>query len=408
MTRAQLNEIINNGENSGIEFKRDDVKPEQLPRECVALANLKGGMILLGVEDNGVISGLTKQKEELERWIMGTVFFRYIQPTVIPFYEEVILEDNKRVGIIKIEQGTSKPYAVKLNDKFEFYIRAGSTSRPATREQIIRLSQEGGMIHVESLAVSGTSFDDINLEIFRQFYNKNYGENIKMDDKETLIEKLTQLDMLVKSSVSGLVCSIAGILLFGRDPRKYLYQSGMRLIAYPSLEPDIDASVDTEINGCLAEMKDEFGNILFPGLITKIEQRLQLIIYHEKLENGGFKRIGEWDYPIDVLRELIVNSFVHRDWSMTIQNRIEIFPNRIEITSRGALPNSQTIEKILAGTQYPRNNILLKTIKDLGFMEDRGLGIRRKVIPVLKEKKFPDPVFEATEDYFKITIYKYL
>ena len=99
MTKAELNEIINNGENSGIEFKRDDVKPEQLARECVALANLKGGMILLGVEDNGVISGLTKQKEELERWIMDTVFFRYIQPTVIPYYEEIIVGDNKRIGI---------------------------------------------------------------------------------------------------------------------------------------------------------------------------------------------------------------------------------------------------------------------------------------------------------------------
>ncbi|WP_174526090.1 AlbA family DNA-binding domain-containing protein, partial [Herbaspirillum rubrisubalbicans] len=60
MLRTELLEIIANGENSGVEFKRDDVRPEQLAKEIVALANLRGGMILLGVEDDGVISGIQR------------------------------------------------------------------------------------------------------------------------------------------------------------------------------------------------------------------------------------------------------------------------------------------------------------------------------------------------------------
>lgn len=72
MLRTELLEIIANGENSGVEFKRDDIRPEQLAKEVVALANLRGGLILLGVEDDGSISGINR--ENLEEWVMTSVF----------------------------------------------------------------------------------------------------------------------------------------------------------------------------------------------------------------------------------------------------------------------------------------------------------------------------------------------
>lgn len=64
MLKSELLELIANGENSGVEFKRDDIRPEQLAREIVALANFQGGRVLLGVEDDGGISGI--QREDLE------------------------------------------------------------------------------------------------------------------------------------------------------------------------------------------------------------------------------------------------------------------------------------------------------------------------------------------------------
>ena len=59
MLKLELLEIIQNGENSGVEFKRDNIRPEQLAKEAVGMANLQGGMILLGVEDDGAITGIT-------------------------------------------------------------------------------------------------------------------------------------------------------------------------------------------------------------------------------------------------------------------------------------------------------------------------------------------------------------
>ena len=94
MLKAELFEIIANGENSGIEFKRDDIRPEHLAKEIVSMANLNGGKILLGVEDDGSISGI--QRTDLETWIMDTVFRHYVHPMLIPYYEVIKLDTAQK------------------------------------------------------------------------------------------------------------------------------------------------------------------------------------------------------------------------------------------------------------------------------------------------------------------------
>jgi len=130
MLKTELFEIIANGENSGIEFKRDNVRPEQLAREVVAMANFHGGKIFLGVEDDGSISGV--QRPNLEEWVMQVVLDK-IHPMILPYYEEVKLNDDKTVAVISFPQGVSKPYVVRNRGREDVYIRAGSTTRLATR-----------------------------------------------------------------------------------------------------------------------------------------------------------------------------------------------------------------------------------------------------------------------------------
>ncbi|MEI8181367.1 MAG: ATP-binding protein [Desulfomonile sp.] len=83
MTRAELFEIIQNGENSGVEFKRDDIRPDSLAREMAALLNLEGGYILLGVEDDGTVSRLIHDPKKAEEWVME-VARTHVQPVLIP------------------------------------------------------------------------------------------------------------------------------------------------------------------------------------------------------------------------------------------------------------------------------------------------------------------------------------
>jgi ATP-dependent DNA helicase RecG len=102
-TRTELLESITNGENSGVEFKRDVIENHALAKELVAFSNLSGGMVLLGVEDDGSVSGVTRQN--LEEWVM-TACRDKIKPPIIPFFEIVRkIEPGKDVAIVRVTRG---------------------------------------------------------------------------------------------------------------------------------------------------------------------------------------------------------------------------------------------------------------------------------------------------------------
>lgn len=160
VTRQDLEALIAAGESSGVEFKRDDIPSEQLARELVALANFRGGVVLLGVEDDGTVTGLTRP--DVEPWVMNTVIARYVHPQILPWYEEVPWDGDLRVAVVRVGPGTAKPYVLRHGDREDIYVRVGSTSRRATREQQARLFESGGLLHAELLPVSGTALSDLD------------------------------------------------------------------------------------------------------------------------------------------------------------------------------------------------------------------------------------------------------
>src|SRR5271157_357531 len=103
VTRTELLEIIANRENSGVEFKRDEVANHDLAKELVAFSNFEGGMVLLGVEDDGTIWGVTRAN--LEEWVMTTCRDK-IRPAIIPFFETVRnFEPGKDVAVVRVTRG---------------------------------------------------------------------------------------------------------------------------------------------------------------------------------------------------------------------------------------------------------------------------------------------------------------
>lgn len=136
MLKSELLELIANGENSGVEFKRDDIQPEKLAKEIVALANFQGGRVILGVEDDGVISGL--KRDNTQEWVLN-VFRDNIFPQIISFYEEIKIDNQLRVAIITVASGVSKPYTLKYNNREDTYIRMGDRSELTSREQQLRI-----------------------------------------------------------------------------------------------------------------------------------------------------------------------------------------------------------------------------------------------------------------------------
>ena len=230
MTKTELLELISNGENSRVEFKRDDLRPEQLAKEVVALANVQGGRILLGVDDDGTITGI--QRDDLERWVMDTVFGRHVHPMIIPFYEEVRVDDQRRVAVVTVNQGTTKPYVVRYKDREDVYIRLGSTSRLATREQQARLYALGGMLYADRLPLSGSGLADLSQDRLREYLSSIMRDRTLPANDGESHARLCSLDFMTERDGGPAVCTIAGLVLFGRAPRRLLPQGGIRWMAF--------------------------------------------------------------------------------------------------------------------------------------------------------------------------------
>ncbi len=400
MRYQELLEILANPENSKVEFKRDDVRPEQLAKEIVAFANFRGGQVFLGVDDTTQeIKGL--KRPDCEEWVMDTVFGKYITPSMIPLYEEIRTPGGAKVAVITIEQGTLKPYSVKLNDRETIYIRVGSISKPADRDQILRMSQEAGYYHFETAPVSGSSVNDIDEELFAHYYESVFAE--KISDEQELYLRLTQLDLTLESSFDRKICSIAGLVMFGKNPGRFLPQHGFRIVHYQGNEIETNDYSDYVFTAPVARILTR-GELKRSGLVDNVIQHLSEKLSRQTIADDKITRIRNWVVPELILRELIVNSVIHRDYTRSIQNEIRIFENRIEFESGGRLPNTLTIEKIIAGQKYPRNPLLIQIAQNMGLMEHKGLGIRRIVLQELKNKGLPDPVFIETDQTFTVII----
>lgn len=404
MLRSELLEIIANGENSGVEFKRDDIRPEQLAKEVVALANLNGGRILLGVEDDGTISGV--QRPDLEEWVMNVISSR-VHPTLLPFYEVVKIDSEKSVAVISFPYGVSKPYVVRDRQKEEIYIRVGTTSRLATREQQARLFSAGGFLHTELLPVSGTNFKTLDHARVTDYLAEILNDPEIPTTSSEWEQRCESLGLLVPTESGGLLCSIAGLVLFGIKPRRFLRQTGLRLMVFDGPDMDYEAKLDVLLDAPLVgrwERDDQGRQLVDSGLI---EHFMELLTPHISMiadPNEQLRRDRIWHYPLEAVREVVLNALTHRDWTRSIEVEVVVYSDRMVITSPGALPNSMTVAKMLAGQRSPRNTLITEIVRDYGYVDNRGMGVRRKVLPLMRRENRAEPEFEVTEDYVRTVL----
>ncbi len=131
MNKAELIELIRNGESSGVEFKRDDIASEKLAGEVAALLNLEGGRILLGVEDDQTVTGLTWHPAKAEEWVMDTAR-THLQPATIPYWETIGWDGDKVVGIVSLPR-TRRISPTRRSAARYGSPRCGSGRQPATQ-----------------------------------------------------------------------------------------------------------------------------------------------------------------------------------------------------------------------------------------------------------------------------------
>lgn len=406
MLRTELLEIITSGENSGIEFKRDDVRPERIAREIVAMANFKGGRLLLGVDDDGTISGI--QRPDSEEWVMN-IFASKIHPMILPFYEEVVLDDGKRVAVVTFAEGLSKPYVLRHDGREEIFIRVGSTTRRATREQQARLHEMGGILHTELLPVSGADLNALDRQRLSDFLQQIIRDTELPKSDTEWCRRLIALGFMTNGPGDVPVCTIAGILLFGPAPRRFLRQAGIRIMIFKGREKAYNALYDSVLDSPVLPrwaLSGERGRIqVADGLLEMVDSILKPFITDESNDiSAAFRKETSQRFSREVIREVLLNAVAHRDWTRFADIELVIYDDRLELTSPGPLPNTMTIEKMIAGQRSPRNPLIVDILRDYGYVDARGMGIRNKVIPIVREMTGQDPVFEETDDFLKTII----
>ena len=403
MLRAELLEIVANGENSGIEFKRDDIRPEQLAKEIVAFANFQGGRVLLGVEDNGQITGLAR--EGVQEWVLN-VFRDKVHPQIIPYYEEVLVEPGVRVGVIATASGISKPYVLRHNNREDVYIRMGDRSELATREQQLRLFETGGLLHVEVLPVPGTSLSTLDLSRLEVYLGSIIQDPEIPTTESQWTSRLLGLGLMAPDGMGNNVCSVAGLICFGINPRRYLRQAGLRVMSFDGVEKNYQAKLDVMLDGPLVGRwkVSETGSreLVDAGLIEKFVSSIEPFITEESAGiDDHLRREKSWIYPREAVREAVMNALAHRDWTRAVDIEVTNYSDRLEVISPGRFQNSMTISKMVAGQRVPRNVLVLDVLRDYGYVDARGMGVRTKIIPLTRKFNHADPIFEATDDYVK-------
>jgi len=404
MKREDVLDLIRNGEDSGLELKHDDVTNYDLAKELVSFLNVAGGTVLLGVEDDGTISGTTRDR--LEEWVAELCRAK-IEPPIIPFLSWARdVEPGKHVLAVRVSMGPDKPYARVHDARRTYFVRVGSTCREASREELERMFQASGRLQYGLKPVPGTSFENLDLRRLRDYLARVLGGVAPPEGDADSWEKLLEnLDLMV-TAADVLVLTIDGLLLFGRTPKRFLPQSGIRAICYPGTEPDYATQADENLVGPLVLLGAEDGSIVESGLV---EQALDFVRRNTTptahLVNG--RRIDRRTYPESVIREAVVNALVHRDYSIAGSDiTLAIFADRLEVQSPGRLPNTVSVEGMKAGLRYARNQTLVNVMRDYRYVDFRGMGVRDKLIPGMRQHNGTEPDLIAEESRFVVRLWK--
>ena len=398
-TRTELLEIVANGESSGVEFKRDVLQNHEFAKELVAFSNLEGGMVVLGVDDDGRIAGLTRDR--LEEWVM-TACRDKIRPGIIPFFETVRdMQPGVDVAIVRVPRGFNV-HSRWHNNRHTYYIRVGTQSREPTPEELSRLFQQRGAFRAELRPVSGSTIDDLDRRRLKDYFERVRQQDVPADgDEAGWRTLLVNTEVMVEDGAT-----LSGMLLFGIAPNRFVPQAGIDAAAFPGLEKDYAARERRALRGPMTPLLDRHGAVLEAGLV---DQALEFVRRNTPMTaslEGGTRRIERPAYPDEAVREAVVNALVHRDYLLANTDvELAAYRDRLEIISPGRLPNGITPERMRAGTRAARNQLLKDVMRDYGNLEHMGMGVPRKIVRGMREHNETDPDLVEEGERFIVRLF---
>lgn len=403
MTKTELLEVLKNGENSGVEFKRDVTDNRSFAQELVAFANLEGGRVLMGVDDDGAVVGITRP--DLEEWVM-TACRDKIRPEVIPYFELIRdVEPGKHVAVVQIEQGWAVHH-VWHNNHRTYYIRVGSQSREASPEELERLFQQRGAFRLEIRPVSGSSLVDLDMRRLLDYFERIRQQSVPSADDEAGWKRLLVNTEIMTEERSTTPTTVAGLLLFGTQPNRFLPQAGVDAAAYAGGQKDYAAKERAALRGPLTPLNGNAG-LVENGLVEQVVEFVRRNTTVTATLEDGAKRVDRREYPDEAVREAVVNALVHRDYLLSGTTvELSLYSDRLEVISPGRLPNGITPERMRIGCRAARNQLIKDVMRDYGYLEHMGMGVPRKIIKCMLEHNGTIPDLVEEGEQFTVRLWK--
>ena len=391
---TELTEKIYPGEDSTIEFKRELPHRESLADEIAAFANARGGVILIGVNDDSNLVGMDRQDLDRTERTVVEICRDNIDPMVHIVTEKLRIDDK---NLLKIEV----PRSLFVHQSSgRYFIRQGSSKRRMPAEQLARLLQsrsQARIISFDEQFVPNTYKDTLKETLYQRFITEGATEREKIEDL------LLKRRLLVKEG-QEYRASVAGVLMCHDRPDDYLYNSFIQAVCYSGKEKDANYQIDA---------KDFRG-----PLDQQIVDTFKFVERYNQV--SARKEIGRTDRPQYSMRavfEAVVNAVVHRDYSKAGSKiRLFMFTDRLELYSPGALANTLTVDD-LRYNQATRNELLARLLSETTLSDDMGAQVGRRhflerrgegVGIILNESEMlsdKTPVYELFGEELRLTIF---
>lgn len=370
LTSSDIQLIIKGGEGYHTEFKVSvPSKVKELTEEICAFANAAGGTLLIGVNDNNEIKGITIDNAKRSA-IQNSI--REISP-ILDCHLSFIEIDEKTIGVIEVPSGVNKPYVLSGS----IYVRNGpNTQKLTTAEEMRDFFQQADKIHFDE--ITSKEFDLAN-DVDEDMLNK-FKRAAKLDLATPDSQIYASLKML---SVNGRFKN-GSVLFFGKQPQTYIEKATVRCVAFRGT--DKRYITDDKFYG---------GPLYFQYLNAMEWLRGKLDVGYDIEGQGAGPRKEIWEIPENAFKESLINSLSHRDYydkGATIT--VEFFDDRVEITNPGGLVKS--IKKSDFGKKsHSRNPLIFSLFTRMNMVEQIGSGISR-MNKLMTEVGLPSPEFRTS------------
>ena len=352
--------FVSSQENQYFERKSARVEPLDILKHLVAFTNADGGSLVIGVEDNGEITGFNNSKAHKIDEFKNMTVTKLRDTPILPKYKIFDVKNKKgeedKILVISVEPAYDR--VIKSYDS-NVYLRQFDKTEKLNHEQITQLEYDRGQRYFEDEVVEDSSMEDIDLELV-----ESYRKNMNLTNSN--LEDILKARNFIKKGLLTNAC----VLLFAKEPTKYLPQARLKFVRYDGTK----AGVGTEIN----IIKEITFDKAIPRIITEVKEfiktQLREFQYLDR-KDGNFKLMPE--YPEFAWFEGVVNALTHRNYSIRGEYiRFIMFDDRIEIQSPGRLPNIVTIENILT-QRYSRNPRIARVLSEFGWVKEMNEGVKR-------------------------------